>query len=131
MEAVKVEKAKLLEILRKNRTTHRGVFELAQDGYRKEAVRVLEEQLDRAKAGKPFKPQWTFTQPVDQTEDYDRAIEMLEMSVDDVIELSEDDFRCYVQDKWRWKGAWAISNKLYTPEALWAGDTATLPGNAP
>ncbi|MBA2774756.1 MAG: hypothetical protein H0U36_12045, partial [Nocardioidaceae bacterium] len=35
--------------------------------------------------------------------DYDRVLTMAEMSVEDVIELTADDFAMYVMDQWHWK----------------------------
>lgn len=126
MEKIKVDKTKLLEILKKNRETHRGVFEQALEGYKAHALAVFEEQLALVREGKKFHHQWSFVQPVDQTKDYDRAIAMLEMSLDTTIDLSESDFMCYVQDRWAWKTQWAASNKLYTSNAMWTGEDAHL-----
>ena len=42
-------------------------------------------------------------EPDDHTADYDRVITMAEMSVLDVVDLSEDEFGMYVMDQWHWK----------------------------
>lgn len=44
---------------------------------------------------------------------YDRAITMLEMSSDTIIEVTEEDFRNYVMDEWNWKDSFTISNRGY------------------
>ena len=130
MEKIKVPKVRLLEILKANRQKHRGIFELAVQGYREAALTLFEEQIVLIKANRPFQGLVALIQPVDQTEDYDRAIAMLEMSVDEFIDLSEADFRSYVQDKWAWKKQWAASNRAYsqTQGAMWVGEDAQLPG---
>ncbi len=38
---------------------------------------------------------------------------MLDMSVDDIIVISADDFAMYVMDDWRWKDAFTASNSRY------------------
>ena len=56
-------------------------------------------------------------EPQDQTADYDRAIRMMEMSEDEIIEISELDFECYVLDNWAWKKNFLISNMGYSATA--------------
>jgi hypothetical protein len=116
MKTVKIQKFKLTEILTKNRADHREIFLKAQEGYRAAVISLLDEQLKRARNGKDADIQRfiSITQPEDHTEDYDRVISMLEMSVDDTIEVSAEEFRNYVQDKWQWSRSWAISNSGYT-----------------
>lgn len=45
MKAVKISKKELLEALRKNRKAHRDIFLEAQDGYRFEAIKLLDKAL--------------------------------------------------------------------------------------
>jgi ATP-dependent 26S proteasome regulatory subunit len=44
---------------------------------------------------------------------YDTAIRMMEMSVDEVIELSQGEFSQYVEDKWSWHQTFASTTMLY------------------
>ncbi len=39
---------------------------------------------------------------------------MAEMSIDDTITLSEDEFAMYVMDQWRWKQSFTESTLVYT-----------------
>jgi len=50
---------------------------------------------------------------MDQTRDYDRAIAMLEMSVEGEITVSEADFRTFVMDDWNWRSQFKHSNMAY------------------
>ena len=117
MERITVKKEELLSMLKKNREEHREVFLEALEGFRKKAIQMLEERLTLAKAGKHFDLYLHIVQPVDQTKDYDRAIKMLEMSIDVSVELSERDFQQYVLDDWSWKDQFLISNSLYSGKA--------------
>lgn len=115
MKTVKVDKKRLLEILKKNREEHKGIFIEAQKAYREVAITVLDDQLKAAREDRPFELQRfvALTQPQDHTAEYDRAIQMLEMSVDDQILISENEFMNFVQDTWDWSRGWAISNAPY------------------
>lgn len=52
--------------------------------------------------------------PENYISDYIRAIAMLEMSVDDVISLSQIQFDQYVMDKWVWKDSFKAINATYS-----------------
>lgn len=110
MENIKIEKKSLLEIIKKNRAEHEAIFLKAQEGFRKTIIEVMELGLAAARAGKKVdRVLWTI-EPMNQTKDYDRAIRMIEMSVDDTVELSEDDFNSYVLDDWSWKERFTVNN---------------------
>ena len=94
-EKIKVNKTELLSILESNRSKHRQIFEEACDGYQRAVIKELEAQLKRAKEGIRRSMFINIPAPVDQTKEYDRAIAMLKMSVEQEVFLSEQDFRCY------------------------------------
>lgn len=117
METVKVKKSELLAKLRHNRSEHREIFEEASEAFRQEVIRVLDERLADAKSGKRIRLRIDLTQPMDQTNEYDQAIAMCEMSVDDVIELSYENFRNYVLDRWHWRDQFIAANATYSAKA--------------
>jgi hypothetical protein len=110
---IKVKRAALLKKIRLNREKHREVFLKAQKKYRREVIRLLDEKLSLARAGKHFDQSITLPVPQDHSDDYDRAIAMLEMETRDEIEVSEADFAVYVLDQWSWRKAWATSTASY------------------
>lgn len=116
MKTVKVRREELLEKLKENRTNHRAVFERAIVVFKKKVVEELEDHLERAKKGERVPRHSQLTQPMDQTREYDQAIAMLEMSVDDEISITSSEFRCFVLDMWSWKGQFATSNRNYIEE---------------
>lgn len=113
MNAIKVKKSELLDKLKANRANHSDQFEKAAVGYRKRVIEVLESRLDDARKGKLPVLVFNLPLPVDQTKAYDRAIGMLELSVDDVIELEEHDYQQYVLDEWTWSQSASTSNAFY------------------
>lgn len=114
MNDINVNKAELLSVLRTNRDKHNAIFLEAQAGYREAVVKELDSMLAEARSGKKIRRAITLVEPVDQTKDYDRAIRMMEMSVDETIKLDPHDFQCYVMDEWQWKNQFMLSNVGYS-----------------
>lgn len=114
MNAIVVNKENLLATITRNRDKHRTIFIEAQKSYREAVIKELDSMLADARSGKQIRRSLTLVEPMDQTKDYDRAIKMLEMSVDNEIELAETDFRSYVLDEWHWKGQFNLSNSRYS-----------------
>lgn len=114
MTSINVKRLDLLERLKGNRDKHRAIFVEAQEGYRAMAIAELDEWMAEARAGKRIRRTLTLVEPIDQTKEYDRAIQMLEMSIDETLLLSETDFQCYVMDEWHWKHQFNASNMRYS-----------------
>lgn len=110
MQTVSVKKAELLAIVQTNRDQHRAAFEKAFAGYQKECMEVLQNNLDALLKDSKHIVVFFEQPPADHTDDYDRVIAMLKMSVDENIELTNLDFAKYVQDDWDWKD----SNSKYS-----------------
>lgn len=113
MQIVTCRVSEVLAILQKNRKTHRETFEKALEGYRKTVIEHLEQRLKDAKSGRKVNIYIQLEEPQDQTKDYDRAIQMLEMSIDDKVELSQQEFAQLVQDDWSWKEQFTLTNTRY------------------
>jgi len=114
---VVVNKAKLRSVLGKNKKKHRQIFEAACDGYRDKAMELLEQRVAEIKAGKVIHLAFSLPVPEDHTPDYERALKMLEMEVNDTIELDENEFAELVMDDWQWKRQWITTNSMYTSMA--------------
>jgi hypothetical protein len=116
MREVTVKREKLLEKIKENRENHQEAFELAIEAYRKAAIEELEAMLAEAREGKRIRRKVSLVEPVNQTREYDQAIMMLEMSVDEEITLQEHEFACFVMDRWRWKEQFAKTASSYLNE---------------
>lgn len=103
MEDVTVKKELLLERVKENREAHSVLTRKAREGFRARAIIELHNQLQRAREGKSFKVNLCLVEPEDHTREYDRLIEMLEFSANDLITLRVRDFRRYVLDEWEWQ----------------------------
>jgi|SRR6516165_205015 len=113
MNTVKVKREELLTKVRSNRDAHRTLFLKAQEGYRKLVIEELDRMLADAKAGGPIARSINLVEPSDHTEDYDRVLAMLEMSVDDTVILGAEEFSQYVLDRWTWSRFAISTNQSY------------------
>ena len=113
MNTVTVKREELLTKVRTNRDAHRTLFLKAQEGYRKLVIEELDWMLADAKAGRSISRSINLAEPVDHTADYDRILAMLEMSVDDTISLSAQEFNQYVLDNWELSRLASYTNQSY------------------
>lgn len=116
MREVKVDKVELLEVLRTNRIKHIADYEQSVIDYKEAVIKVAKENLKLANTGdfsKIAKIRTIPSAPVSYETSYTRAIRMLEMSVDSVIELEEDLFNQLVLDEWAWKQSFAVASQMY------------------
>jgi hypothetical protein len=118
METITVDKAALLDTLRTNRSNHKAEYDKAVAAYTKrfveEAKRFADEAVRRASNKMGFAQFQWLPVPEEHTDDFDRAIQMLEWSVSETVELSEYDFQSYVQNNWRWASSFASNTSSYT-----------------
>ena len=113
MKTVRVNKDELVTRLLQNKDEHRRVFERAVEGWRKMVDQKINEAEAQLLSGKLIDIGFRLPVPVDHTADYDRALEMLAMSVDDVVELTEERFAQIVMDDWGWKEQFTASTAAY------------------
>ncbi len=114
MDSVRIDRKKLLKVLKTNRTNHKATVTEAFIKYRELAIVELDKMIAEAKSGKKIRRTVDLVEPMDMTETYDTAILMLEMSIDKNIELDQMEFQQYVEDRWHWSNQFSTSNSLYT-----------------
>jgi uncharacterized protein YbgA (DUF1722 family) len=112
MKTVKVDKDKLLTTLKANREKHVAEYDEALENYKAAAVEVLAKRLKEARKGNILL-HFDLPDPRKFEEDYDQAIEMVEWSLDDEIELMEQDFKAFVLNKWAWEQLFAGTTSIY------------------
>lgn len=116
MRSVKINKKDLLKIVRENREKHIKEYEESVIDYKTAAVKVAAEHVELAATGelsKIAKIKAMPTAPVSYEKEYDRAIRMLELSVEKEIEVEDDVFNQLVLDEWHWKNQFIASASLY------------------
>lgn len=117
MREVTVRRVALQEKLEANKIAHQQVFEEALEGYRKLAIETFEKALADARAGKRIRSRIYLEQPINQTREYERALAMCAMSVDDTIKLTSQEFESYVMDRWPWRQSFLKAAANYSVAA--------------
>src|SRR6185312_5027345 len=100
---IRVDKARLLAALEENKAAHSATYEKAKAGYIKVTRQSLEDMLQRVVSGELLPRVFLDAPPDDHTDDYDDVIAMIQWSQDDNIELTQGQFKQYIQDDWGWK----------------------------
>lgn len=116
MKSVKLNRKDLLKIVIENRAKHISAYNESVEDYKVAAVKVAAKHVELANSGdlkeiagiKAMPPA-----PVSYEKEYDRAIRMLELSVDKEIEVEEAVFNQLVLDEWHWKHQFVASSTLY------------------
>lgn len=114
MRTVRIDRDEFVAKVQENRDSHRSVFERAVEGYRERWVEELERRLNDVRRGRAIDQYFRLPEPEDHTDDYDRILTMARMSVDEVVELSEDEFAMFVMDQWSWKHDFARTASMYS-----------------
>jgi hypothetical protein len=102
MESINMKKAELLKKVQENRTKHVEEYDETVQAYREACHTEL---------GKAIR--FNLPCPHNHVEDYDQVISMLEMSVDEIIEVTAEVFACYVLDRWEWKMEFEATRTMY------------------
>jgi hypothetical protein len=110
-----VKKDELVAIVKDNRDNHRTLFEEALEAYRKRAQTELDKYVARLSKGDPVKVSVHMFPPEDHTDDYERALRMLDLDTRSEIELDEEDSAQFLMDDWGWTNSFADS---YTSNTL-------------
>jgi hypothetical protein len=116
MHSVKINRVELLKIVLENKTKHVAEYEEALVDYKACVVKLAKENLKLAESGelpKIARMKQAPQAPTSYEDNYIRAIRMLKLSVDDVIELQEDEFNQLVLDEWAWKRVFSNMRATY------------------
>jgi len=110
-------RTELLAKLKENLANHAKIVEEARVGYIEKAKLAVADRLEELKSGKVVALAFNLSPPVDMSEVYKTTIGMLEMSKDENITLTADEFRQLVQDEWDWTDNFLLSNRHYSDRA--------------
>jgi len=115
MPNVKIAKNELLEKLKNNLEQHKIDIDEALDLRRENIEDKLSRVVIEISNNPEYQPDSTFNfpKPTNNSRDYEKAIKMVEMTQDQVIELSEDQFDKLVLDNWYWKNELINTSALY------------------
>jgi len=123
---IQVKKDDLLAIVQANLAKHIADFEETLQKYAKaaqaafmqrhdEMQKILDHDDQSLRAGSHWPPTTYFSirTPQCYAREYEEAIDMLKMACNEIIELDDDQFRCYVKDNWQWKSDYNQTKMSY------------------
>lgn len=113
MEKIKVDKKHLLDRLNKNRETHESEYLEANQGYIESVIDAQTKALQIAIDIGEVQTYFDFNKPTNCLKSYNFAIEVCNMSIDDVIELTQREFQQYVMDEWEWSDNFKMVTDSY------------------
>lgn len=123
-KSVKVNKDELLKVIRDNKEKHIHDYEEAVHDYKLAVIKVSEnnvkvskKRLDNAKKGiYDFSGMMYLTipkEPKSYEAEYNRAIRMLEMSVETDLDVDAIVFNQLALDEWQWKNDFILASSAY------------------
>jgi len=110
---IKVSKQALLEQIKKNKKIHIKEYKLAVSAFKKESMRQLTDLVARVQLGKVTKIKLKLTEPVNNSDNYDKIIEMFQWEIADEVELTQDEFNEYILDESTFSTNAKVSNSYY------------------
>lgn len=113
MRTVKLDRQELLRIVTANKEKHIKEYEEAVVDYKEAVLKVTAKNHKLAKTRDMAKFELFENipdAPTSYEKEYARAIAMLELSVDQVIEIEDSVFNQLVLDEWTWKHHFSLTN---------------------
>ena len=118
MNTITINKNVLLPILIENKRKHDDIYNAAVSGYWQTAETVLTDKLEKVKNKEQIDSYLGLNYPVTYENDYNRAIQMLQLTSDDKVDLDFVQFDSYVRNQWTWKSSFLNSNSTYITGSL-------------
>lgn len=109
---IQVKKADLIVKIKENKENHVKEFDKAVMLYKVEALKQLIMLHDKVVAG-ALDAKLDLITPVDNSDNYDKILEMFEWEVKEVVELEQSEFQEYVQDTTDFAVTARLSNMMY------------------
>ena len=113
MQTITLNKTQLLPIVIENKQKHDNIYNAAVSGYWQKTEEILTDKLEKAKKQEQIDNYLGITFPVSHSDDYDRVIRMLELSVENKIVLNSNEFDSYVRNQWGWRSSFLATNSIY------------------
>ena len=116
MKTVKIKREELLAVVRENKEKHIAEYIESVEDFKKAVVIITKNNLKLVNTGdlnSIAKVKNLPSAPSSYEQSYTRAIRMLELSVEDIIELDDTTFNQLVLDEWNWKSNFQVSGSLY------------------
>jgi len=116
----KVDVAKIVEIIKKNKIKHVAEYSESAKGWfgklEKEFADILtiaNENKDDEVKSRLSRLHYEFPKPVSHADSYDKILGLLAMSKDPTIELDMESYSRFIEDDWEWKNEHSTMYRNY------------------
>ena len=99
---IKVSKDTLLEKLKENRIKHITDYNEAYKIFVENYIERLDYLAEKVSEGMSPEMHIKMIVPKSYEDDYTQIIDMLEMSIENEVEITAEEFQAYVKNKWNW-----------------------------
>lgn len=115
LDGVKIDRNELLKVLKENKEKHVIDVAEAMALRRDEIISYFTDSLERMNRDSTWNPKEkiNFPMPADHSADYEKAIRMVTMTQETIIELDENQFDKLVMDNWDWKQELISTSAIY------------------
>lgn len=113
LDSLKFARTDLLAKVKANREKHVTEYATAMKEYRRDMIEFLAGKLSEAKEEQDVPHHINLIRPTEYTKHYDRAIAMLQMTVNTEIELEQAIFAQLVLDEWSWSESFLNGTSTY------------------
>jgi len=119
MNTVRVKKVHLVTKLKENRDIHIEDYDESIEGYKVELIKKITEKakelgaIESTEELLKFNTNINLLLPRSYESEYSVTIEMLEWSIDDYVDLTQQEFKQYVKNEWMWSDAFVTTSLMY------------------
>ena len=113
VKAINVKRFELIDALNNNKKKHVEDYDDAFKTWKEEVIVKLKELLDKFSSDPKTPLEINLPEPVCFVKEYDIAIGMMELEVNEIIEISEQDSRRFFLDQWSWSQSFLSNTMLY------------------
>lgn len=112
-QTVNVNRVALIDALRKGLELHRAQFIEADKDYKAAVLAFQAEAQARTGRGDFSDFRMNLHAPENKSQDYVDVIEMMEVSVDEVVQIDKDAFKAFYKNEWPWSAGFLAASAGY------------------
>ena len=127
LKELNVSRISTLEKIKKNKAEHLELYAEAKVNYEKERdekTRALQSTLSQEdgffnheEISNAIYDYQSLVEPISFEKEYDETITLLEVSQDENLKLSPEEYRCLILNQWAWTRGFLSRNSTYSPKA--------------
>jgi roadblock/LC7 domain-containing protein len=117
-KTVNVERLKMIESIKAGLALHTKTYNEALVDFKEYALIEVNKLQAAIAAGDYSKTAINLIQPVSHIKEYEEAIEIFEMSVDENINIDLDTFKAYFKNEWQWSRGFESTAMMYKAAIL-------------